>query len=191
MKWKMEKTTLGFHIYIKYGKFWNIPPGHFIKHKPFISEECGGPIFHDFLNFFQAPRTPEHIKKKVIEMLYVWSTKELKEETKITEAYDMLKKQGIITEDPKYVGDAVFASALPPRKSAPLNSEQTQKLRTLLQVILNHSLIREVLIQSCSARAKNFTNYVFCHPQFSGVIQNIENRCAILTPVSLCRLLSK
>ena len=110
--------------------------------------------------------------------MYVWSTKELKEETKITEAYDMLKKQGIITEDPKYVGDAVFASALPPRKSAPLNSEQTQKLRTLLQVI-NHSLIREVLIQSCSAGAKNFTNYVFCHPQFIGVIQNIENHGAI------------
>ena len=50
-----------------------------------------------------------------------------------------------------------------------------------------HSLIRGVLIQSCSAGAENFTNYVFCHPQFSGVIQNIENRCAILTPVCLCR----
>ena len=37
------------------------------------------------------------------------------------------------------------------------------------------------VIQSCSTGAKNFTNYVFCHPQFSGVIQNIENRCAILT----------
>ena len=37
-------------------------------------------------------------------------------------------------------------------------------------------------MQSCSAGAKNFTNYVFCHSQFSGgVIQNIENRCAILT----------
>ena len=44
-----------------------------------------------------------------------------------------------------------------------------------------HSLIRGVLIQSCSSGAKNFTNYVFCHPQFSGVIQNIENCCAILT----------
>ena len=43
-----------------------------------------------------------------------------------------------------------------------------------------HSLIRGVLIQSCSAGAKNFTNYLFCHPQFSDVIQNIENRCAIL-----------
>ena len=42
-----------------------------------------------------------------------------------------------------------------------------------------HSLIRGVLIQSCSIGAKNFTNYVFCHPQFSGVIQNIENHCAI------------
>ena len=41
-----------------------------------------------------------------------------------------------------------------------------------------HSLIRGILIQSCSAGAKLFTNYVFCHPQFSGVIQNIENCCA-------------
>ena len=42
-----------------------------------------------------------------------------------------------------------------------------------------HSLIRGVVIQSCPAGPTNFTNYVFCHPQFSGVIQNIENRCAI------------
>ena len=59
------------------------------------------------------------------------------------------------------------------------------------QVIIHHSLIRGVLIQSCSAGAKNLTNYVFCHPQFSSVIQNIENHCAILTPVCLCQLLSK
>ena len=44
-----------------------------------------------------------------------------------------------------------------------------------------HSMIRGILIQSCSAGAKNVTNYVFCHPQLSGVIQNIEIRCAILT----------
>ena len=42
-----------------------------------------------------------------------------------------------------------------------------------------HSLIKGVLIQSCPAGAKNFINYVFCHPQFSGVIQNIENHCSI------------
>ena len=45
--------------------------------------------------------------------------------------------------------------------------------------VCTHSLIRGVLIQSCSAGAKNFTNYVFCHPQFSGAIQNIENCCPI------------
>ena len=50
---------------------------------------------------------------------------------------------------------------------------------TLILVQELHTLIRGVLIQSCPAGAKNFTNYVFCHPQFSGVIQNIENSCAI------------
>ena len=34
---------------------------------------------------------------------------------------------------------------------------------------LGCSLIRLVFIQSCSAGAENFTIYVFCHPQFSGV----------------------
>ena len=37
-----------------------------------------------------------------------------------------------------------------------------------------HSLIRGVLIQRSSAGAKKITNYVFCHPQFSSVIQNFE-----------------
>ena len=31
-----------------------------------------------------------------------------------------------------------------------------------------HSFIRGVLIQSCPSGAKNFTNYEFCYPQFSG-----------------------
>ena len=48
-----------------------------------------------------------------------------------------------------------------------------------LQINFYHTLIRGILIQSCPAGAKTFTNYVFYHPQFSGVIQNIENRCAI------------
>ena len=45
-------------------------------------------------------------------------------------------------------------------------------------VELYHRVIIGFLIQSCSPGANNFTNYVFCHPQFSGVIQNIENCCA-------------
>ena len=112
--------------------------------------------------FFQAARTPEHIKKKVIELLYVWSTKELKGETKISEAYNMLKKQGIVTEDPKYVGDAVFASALPSRKSAPLSAEQTQKLRTLLQ-------------------SKNPDDLQLANKIIKGMVQEDEKKMDVLT----------
>ena len=93
-----------------------------------------GPSFHTevgkfkFLNEmiklvsprYLANRTPEHIKKKVIEMLYLWTKEEMKQEPKISEAYLMLKKQGIVKEDPVYVGGAVFASALPPRQKEPL-----------------------------------------------------------------------
>ena len=46
---------------------------------------------------------------------------------------------------------------------------QNQMLCDLAFMKFCHSLIIGVLIQSCSAGAKNFTNYVFCHPQFSGV----------------------
>ena len=44
-----------------------------------------------------------------------------------------------------------------------------------------HSLIRGVLIQSCSAGAKNFTKCVFYHVQFSSLIQNIAYHRAIKT----------
>ena len=42
--------------------------------------------------------------------------------------------------------------------------------------VLVHSLITGFFIQSCSTGAKNFTNYVFCHPQFSGVIKDLFYR---------------
>ena len=95
----------------------------------------------------------------------------------------------------------------PPTSFLPLSLERTQEMMTTshsepwktykntmliaYSKMRHHSLIIGVLIQSCSVGAKNFTNYVSCHPQFSGVIQNIENHCAILIPVCLCRLLSK
>ena len=55
-----------------------------------------------------------------------------------------------------------------------------------------HSLIRGILTQSCSARAKNFTKCVFYHVQFSGLIQNIAylSSCHFHL-IFLCRLLSK
>ena len=51
MKWPIEMLINGKinfsgfshkRMYIKYGKFWSVSLGHFIKHKPLISEECTG-----------------------------------------------------------------------------------------------------------------------------------------------------
>ena len=66
---------------------------------------------------------------------------------------------------------------LTPKSKATINS--LKKTKFISPKEPTHSLIRGVLRKSCSAGAKKFTNYVFCHPQFSGVIQNIENCCAI------------
>ncbi len=49
-----------------------------------------------------ANHTSEKVKKKVIELLYSW-TQSLPSEVKIIEAYQMLKRQSIITEDPIHV----------------------------------------------------------------------------------------
>ena len=38
-KWKTKKK-IWVCVFQKYGKFWSILVGHFIKHKPLISEEC-------------------------------------------------------------------------------------------------------------------------------------------------------
>lgn len=47
-------------------------------------------------------RSAINVKKKIIELMFLWSV-EMQEETKIFEAYQMLKKQGIVPEDPVYV----------------------------------------------------------------------------------------
>lgn len=68
-----------------------------------------GPNFHSevgkfrFLNEmiklvspkYSGNQTPNEVKKKVIELLYTW-TQDLKNEPKISEAFEMLKKQGVV-----------------------------------------------------------------------------------------------
>ena len=55
---------------------------------------------------YLGERTSERVKKKVIEVMYSWTTG-LKHESKIVEAYDMLKRQGIVTEDPVYIDQVI------------------------------------------------------------------------------------
>ncbi len=64
--------------------------------------------------------------------MYLW-TRELPSQAKIAEAYEMLKSQGLVRQDPAYVGGAVFAASLPPRRESPLTEEQTRQLKLLLQ----------------------------------------------------------
>lgn len=51
--------------------------------------------------------TTERVKTRVIELLYSWS-QGLKHEPKILEAYSMLRKQGIVKQDPTHVQKVGF-----------------------------------------------------------------------------------
>ena len=53
----------------------------------------------------------EKVKTKIIELMYSWS-KGLQQEGKIVEAYQMLKRQGIIKEDPTYVDQVRLSSEI-------------------------------------------------------------------------------
>lgn len=48
---------------------------------------------------YLAAQTPPVVRQKVLQLLYVW-TLDYPKETKIKEAYDMLRKQGVIRETP-------------------------------------------------------------------------------------------
>ena len=101
----------------------------------------------------------------------------------------------VIILDPKWLCYTVMGSLLTPefiKKSRPTGYYSIEELRTATswesvdtmlpileslglcaKVSTTHSLIRGVLtIQSCSAGAKNFTNYVFCHP-YMAIIHSV------------------
>ncbi|XP_005091938.1 ADP-ribosylation factor-binding protein GGA1 [Aplysia californica] len=77
-------------------------------------------------------RTAERVKTRCIETLYSWH-RGLTHEPKITEAYKMLKAQGIIKEDPTYV-DKTF-SPFPPLKPRKADFEDDEKAKTLEKLL--------------------------------------------------------
>ncbi len=58
-----------------------------------------------------ANQTSEKVKKRCIEILYSW-TKGLPNEPKIIEAYEMLKRQGIVDKDPTNVDIVSYCKIL-------------------------------------------------------------------------------
>lgn len=90
---------------------------------------------------YLGAHTSPVVKKRVLQLMYMW-TKEYPHETKIREAYEMLKKQGVIKEDPPpqiyQFESAVTSAPTPPppprqKKSIFEDEEQSRLLQRLLQ----------------------------------------------------------
>lgn len=80
---------------------------------------------------YLGSRAPEPVKKKVLEMIYSW-TVGFPEETKISDAYQMLKKQGIVKQDPALPDDKPLPPPPPRPKNAIFEDEEKSKMLSRL-----------------------------------------------------------
>ncbi|XP_060943870.1 ADP-ribosylation factor-binding protein GGA1-like [Limanda limanda] len=76
--------------------------------------------------------TPLTVKERVTEVLYGW-TLWLKDEPKIQEAYNMLKTQGFVKEDPKLPDTLIMAP--PPQRSTESVFDQEDKAKVLARLL--------------------------------------------------------
>lgn len=81
---------------------------------------------------YLASQTPPNVRQKVLQLLYVW-TLDYPKETKIKEAYDMLRKQGVIKETPTL---SVSADGINVAKKATNSVFQDEEKSKLLQYLL-------------------------------------------------------
>ncbi|XP_074080703.1 ADP-ribosylation factor-binding protein GGA3 isoform X4 [Macrotis lagotis] len=83
---------------------------------------------------YLGDRISEKVKAKVIELLYSW-TVALPEESKIKDAYQMLKRQGIVQSDPLIPMDRTLVPSPPPRPKNPVfdDEEKSKLLAKLLK----------------------------------------------------------
>ncbi|XP_015248881.1 PREDICTED: ADP-ribosylation factor-binding protein GGA1-like [Cyprinodon variegatus] len=128
---------------------------------------------------YLGSRSPGPVKHKVLELIYSW-TLALPDEPKISDAYQMLKKQGIIKQDPELSPDKLLH--LPPRrpKNAIFEDEEKSKM---LSRLLNSShpedlkaankLIKE-MVQEDQRRAEKVSKRV-------NAIQEVKESVALLT----------
>ncbi|KAJ0058215.1 hypothetical protein NL108_009108 [Boleophthalmus pectinirostris] len=128
---------------------------------------------------YLGSRSPEPVKKKVLELIYSW-TLALPDEAKITDAYQMLKKQGIIKQDPELPPDKLMG--LPPPRPKNTIFEDKEKSK-MLSRLLNSShpedlkaankLIKE-MVQEDQRRTEKVSKRV-------NAIQEVNESVALLT----------
>uniref|UniRef100_A0A4W3GDQ9 Golgi associated, gamma adaptin ear containing, ARF binding protein 3a n=1 Tax=Callorhinchus milii TaxID=7868 RepID=A0A4W3GDQ9_CALMI len=102
---------------------------------------------------YLGDRVSEKVKMKVIELLYSW-TVALPEETKIKDAYQMLKKQGILQHDPQIPVDKTLVPSPPTR---PKNAvfEDDEKSKVLKELYDRCEKMRRTLFKLASETEDN------------------------------------
>uniref|UniRef100_A0A8C6WJR7 Golgi associated, gamma adaptin ear containing, ARF binding protein 1 n=1 Tax=Neogobius melanostomus TaxID=47308 RepID=A0A8C6WJR7_9GOBI len=128
---------------------------------------------------YLGSRSPEPVKKKVLELIYSW-TLALPDEAKIIDAYQMLKKQGIIKQDPELPPDKLLGLPPPRPKNTIFEDEEKSKM---LSRLLNsthpedlkaaNKLIKE-MVQEDQRRAEKVSKRV-------NAIQEVNESVALLT----------
>uniref|UniRef100_G1LU35 Golgi associated, gamma adaptin ear containing, ARF binding protein 1 n=1 Tax=Ailuropoda melanoleuca TaxID=9646 RepID=G1LU35_AILME len=128
---------------------------------------------------YLGSRTSEKVKNKISELLYSW-TVGLPEEVKIAEAYQMLKKQGIVKSDPKLPDDATFP--LPPPRPKNVIFEDEEKSKMLARLLKSshpedlraaNKLIKE-MVQEDQKRMEKISKRV-------SAIEEVNNNVKLLT----------
>ncbi|CAB1344526.1 unnamed protein product, partial [Coregonus sp. 'balchen'] len=95
-----------------------------------VLEMCMKNCGKRFHNEYLGTRAPEPVKKKVLEVMFSW-TVGLPDEPKIADAYQMLKKQGIVKQDP-VLPDEPLPPPPPRTKSVIFEDEEKSKMLSRL-----------------------------------------------------------
>ncbi|NXH90051.1 GGA1 protein, partial [Edolisoma coerulescens] len=128
---------------------------------------------------YLGSRTSEKVKSKILELMYSW-TLGLPHEVKISEAYQMLKKQGIVKCDPKLPDDAPFPR--PPPRPKNIIFDDEEKSKTLARLLKSshpedlraaNKLIKE-MVQEDQKRMEKISKRV-------NAIEEVNNNVKLLT----------
>lgn len=125
---------------------------------------------------YLASQTPANVRQKVLQLLYEW-THDYPKETKIKEAYDMLKKQGVIKEVPSLSVSADAIRIVKSTSSIFYDEEKSKLLQYLLRSKnpedlqaanrLIKSMVKEVSTYIRIVLCGKFEECMLCHQCFS------------------------
>ncbi|KAJ7399880.1 ADP-ribosylation factor-binding protein GGA1 [Pitangus sulphuratus] len=139
---------------------------------------------------YLGSRTPEKVKSKILELMYSW-TLGLPHEVKISEAYQMLKKQGIVKCDPKLPDDAPFPLPPPRPKNVIFDDEEKSKDQKRMEKISKRVNAIEEVNNNVKLLTEMVTNYSKGETTESNedLMKELYQRCERMRPM-LFRLAS-